>query len=127
MVMFVDDSVHTDVVNMTDIHTYEQNGRRPFKITGAKRSEDMLAHVTQRAAEKGMRVNSQKMGEASAEIKTEGNHMVKSSKTLKVLGFVFDDKGSVDAHVRSVKNKFRSSTWALRDLKRKGMNESGLL
>ena len=34
---------------------------------------------------------------------------------------------TVDAHVDNIKKKFRSRTWALRNLKRKGMSEEGLV
>ena len=137
MVKFVDDSVHVNAVNMKDLHTYQVAGQFPYRVTTSKWTEDMLNHVTASARERRMVVNSQKTGllciseansyEAKVKIEAEDGTVIESADMMKVLGFTFDSKGGVDAHIKNIMNKFRSRTWALRNLKRKGMSEEGLL
>ena len=99
MVKFVDDSVLVNVVNMKDLHTYQEADQFPYRVTTCKRTEDMLRYVTISARECGMVLNSQKTGllcisaasfyDAKARIKAEDGTVIQSTDTMKVLGFTF--------------------------------------
>ena len=51
---------------------------------------------------------------------------IKSSETMKILGFVFGSRPTADAHIASIKTKFRRRLWLLRNLKRSNLNSKDL-
>ena len=52
---------------------------------------------------------------------------IRSSETLKILGFVLNNKGNMSDQVKSIKGKFAASLWILRHLKRVGLSDGKLL
>ena len=46
---------------------------------------------------------------------------------MKLLGFHFDERPTVDAHVAAILKKVRYRTWAIHNLKRLGLSSSGLM
>ena len=51
---------------------------------------------------------------------------INGGEELKLLGFWFGRRPNADVHVSKLCNKFRTRLWALRHLKRSGMDESDL-
>ena len=108
----MNDSVHVNIVNMTDIHTYQRGEGELYKVTESKRSEEMLHHVTAKANKRGMLVTSKKTGllcisaatsySAGAQIRALNGELIDSTDTMKVLGFTFNTKGNVDSHIEQI-------------------------
>ena len=103
----------------------------------ATKSEENFNSITRRAEEIGMKVNEGKTQllcisgnnniKVTSYIRPESGKEIKSSEELKILGFWFGTKPTVDVHVNKLKEKFRSRLWSLRHLKRSGMASSDLL
>ena len=58
---------------------------------------------------------------------TEEKEKIESQKTLKILGYHFGTKPNVDAQVENLKKKFRARSWAIRHLKRAGIENEDLV
>ena len=56
-----------------------------------------------------------------------GNDIIKSEKTLKILGFTFDQKPDASCHVKLLVKKFCRMLWSLRFLKQSGMDIKDLM
>ena len=56
-----------------------------------------------------------------------GRNTIKSSETLKILGFTIDNKCSLNAHIATLKNKFARRVWIVRHLKRAGLEQTKLV
>ena len=59
-------------------------------------------------------------------IRHDGKEM-QSVNELKILGFWFSNKPTVELHIRKLEEKFRSRLWTLRKLKKNGMDNTDLL
>ena len=102
----------------------------------AVKSEENFERIRKRAGEIGMRVNAAKTqmlcisGNPSFNVQSyirTGNEEIRSTEELKILGFWFGTRPNVSVHVEKLLKKFRSRLWALRHLKKSGMNTSDLL
>ena len=60
-------------------------------------------------------------------ININSSDIVLSGKNMKLLGFHFDTRPTVDAHVAAILKKVRYRTWSLHNLKRLGMSASALI
>ena len=94
----------------------------------AKRSEELINAITTSAAELGLRVNAKKtqMVCISGQISTENTTFIReadtgqkvlSSENMKILGFNFSNKPTVDLHIESTIKKVKKRLWLLRNLK----------
>ena len=135
---YIDDSVIAEKVNLKPAPLLSQSGGKSFKSVNPPATQGLFDRIVGNAQEKGMQANKKKTGllcvsgaisfQPGAHLMGEvGGDMIKSSATLKLLGFVFNSDGTVKIHARLVKSKLRSRTWALDKLKRCGLTESELL
>ena len=121
------------------------------RVTGS-REETRYIHATQgqalfdtvrrEAASKGMRLNPNKTSllcisaARSYEPKTyinlsggegDGESVIISGKSMKLLGFHFNNNPSAEAHINAILKKVRYRTWYIHNLKRLGLSPAGLL
>ena len=133
---FVDDNIQNEKLRIKATQTYYENGTY-FKNARANESEQLFKHISQNANNQGLRVNSDKMTllaisdansyQAKAHIYDLNGSRIDSVKTLKALGFIFNSKADVSDQVETLCKRFRSRTWALRDLKKAGLSTDDLL
>ena len=64
---------------------------------------------------------------AKAHLYDEDDNRIDCSQTLKALGFIFNEEANVHDQVEQLCKRFRSRTWALRDLRKAGLSENDLL
>ena len=135
---YIDDYNVVEKVRITDaICHFSQN--RPEYFLHATQSEKMYDLVEKDAEEIGMIVNPtktqmlcihQKGAEVSSYINTTVDSertRIKSTGTLKILGFYFGNKPDPSNHVRQVVKAFNSKLWSLHYLSDSGMREADLL
>ena len=99
-------------------------------------AQTMFNHVCSKAEGRGMRVNDKKTGllcvslarsfKARAVLRGRNGEEIKSSDSLKFLGFTLDSDCSVKTHVANLCKKLRSRSWALAKLRRNGMNQEDI-
>ena len=133
---YIDDSLHLNAVNMKKEKLMIKGGK-PVKIIHPTRSQEMLNHITRNAEDRGMKVNDSKTKvlcisaatsfKAEAVLSGRAGEKIEGQSTLKVLGFWFDSDGSVRSQAEHVCQRLRARAWALRALKRRGMDETSLL
>ena len=121
---------------MADAQILEDN-QTIYKNARAGQSEYLFNHISERAEEKGLKVNNEKTTllvmssatsyRARSHIYDSGNQRIDSTGTLKALGFIFNEEADVSSQVESLCKRFRSRTWALRDLRKAGLDTSDLL
>ena len=96
----------------------------------------MFSHITDRARARGMVVNEAKtallcitdnVSTKSHAFMRAGSEKIRSSRTLKCLGFTFAGDPTPNVHVRQLIARVRSRTWSIRKLKRAGFNSEELL
>ena len=103
----------------------------------AKRSEELINAITVNAANLGLRVNAKKTqmvcvaGQNTSRISTfirdaDSGSKVLSGDEMKILGFHFSSKPTVDLHVEYMIKKIRKRLWLLRNLKRAKASSSDL-
>ena len=107
-----------------------------FKETSAPATSGLLEHIRKKAELKGMKVNEPKTGlmcvsaarsfEAKAAINFNGQR-VSGTESMKILGVTLDRDCSFGSHVQEVSTKLRMKTWALSNLRRKGMREEDMV
>ena len=105
-------------------------------LVHAEKSEENFSKIKDRAQEMNMMVNAEKTqllcisanpySEVKSYIRHE-NKELKSVDELKILGFWFGNKPTVEIHVQKMCSKFRSKLWTLRKLKKAGMSTEDLL
>lgn len=97
----------------------------------------MFNHISSNATRKGLKVNASKttllvMSSASSyrarsHIYNDSNQRIDSTESLKALGFIFNEQADVSNQIESLCKRFRSRTWALRDLRKAGLDQADLL
>jgi hypothetical protein len=134
LLKYIDDF---NVIEVTDsgaiVLKYSQN--QPIRRYQATICEKLLRGVKEKSAELGMKVNSSKTqllsistaGTNSAYIRPDGNEKIESSNTLKILGFNFSDKPTLDCHVNATVKKFNKNVWTLIHLRRANIPQSDLV
>ena len=133
---FVDDNHSSEKLSMKDSNILE-NESEFFKNVREGGSERMFNHITSRTQSKGLKVHSEKttllaMSSATSyRTKTHfydhENQRIDCAPTLKALGFLFNEEATVSDQVEVLCRRFCSRTWALRDLRKAGLNENDLL
>ena len=63
---------------------------------------------------------------AACRLEDADGNIIESGDSMKVLGFHFDSRPSVHAHVTALQNRMRETAWVLRHLKLAGFSESEL-
>ena len=115
---------------------YHISSQRTLKTVHAYHCEDSFNGIKKNADAIGMVINNAKTqlicvsANSGCDIKSYINadgQRIDSVSELKVLGFVFDERPTVDAHVNYSINKFNKAIWALRHLKRANINTNVLL
>ena len=119
---------------MKECPLLEENGVR-FKVVNPVGSQKMFEHISERARSRGMLVNEKKTGlvcvsaaksfKAKASLMCDGEK-VESTKSTKLLGFVFDTDAGAASQAASVAARLRSRTWSLPKLKKCGLTEQEL-
>ena len=109
---------------------------KPVIKIHATKSEELLKTVTVRAESVGMRVNNAKTqllclhASNSSEVTSYmkiGSTKIESGEELKILGFIFGKNPTVKPHVNYMLGKARKKLWALRHVKKAGLDQSDLL
>ena len=128
---YIDDILTCDKVNFGNVQTCLKN-RILTKIKIAINTQNGFRSIACNSRKIGMIVNAKKTGllcvsdalsyKAEAYILDEDGNRIDCVDSLKVLGFTFSSKPSVDAHVNSVVVRMRQRTWALRHLAKVGFN-----
>ena len=106
------------------------------KLKKAKRSQNIFRAVISRAQDMGMKVNTAKtnlmvVSDAQtftplAEIEDSEGNSIRSTGTMKVLGFHMSDRPTVAAHVEALRKRLRQRYWILFHLKRYGFSQQEL-
>ena len=132
---FVDDNLQVEKLDMMAQQTYQDG--QTFKNPRALKSERMFKHISAKAKTKGLLVNGKKTGllvmsasrsyQAKAHIYDENKQRVDSTESMKMLGFIFNQKADTSTHVEKLCTKFRQKVWSIRKLRKAGFNEEELL
>ena len=127
---YVDDGVSVDKLNFETAPVHG-NVRKKHAV----HSQNLFRHVVRRAEDKGMVVNTAKTQlllvsdsqlEDRAIIFDAGGVELESADTMKILGFYFSSKPTVQAHVDVIRRRFRQRYWILLHLKRFGFDQEEL-
>ena len=138
---FVMPYVYVDVTNGVERISHE-SGQYHFStkkmemIVHAKQSERFFHEVRRRAEKIGMKLNTRKTkmlclsSNPSYDIKTYieiDGEKIFSQDSLRITGFTFDSRPSVQQHITSMKSSFYSRLWSTRNLKRAGFSRQDLV
>lgn len=114
----------------------EVNGKK-FRVKHAIKAQNVFRHLVRQAEKIGMAVNTEKTAmicvsdassyTADAFIHDADGVRIGCQETIKALGMIFSNKPDMAAQVQSIKKKFRSRLWKLRNLKLSGFNTEELL
>ena len=106
------------------------------RLVHAPLCEEGFYTVKENANNIGMKVNDSKTQllclsahyhlDINSYIRIDGEETVGGDE-LKILGFVFDKKIGMEAHVRHITRKFGMKSWAIRHLKKAGVEEDKLV
>ena len=130
---YIDDFNNLSKVRLTGsvTHITSQNCRT---LVHANKCEHLIKSVRRAAEEKKMRVNEGKtqmlcisnLGKDPKSYIVVDGKRVLSGESLKILGFTFGPKPTVEAHVNTTLTKLRKRLWTLSNLKRAGMGKDKL-
>ena len=107
----------------------------PTKWAMAIATEDTMGSLVVAAEDIGMRINVKKTqclcvsnlnGFRTWSSITVGGEVVRTTDTMKLLGFILSADGSMDGQVLNIKMKFRARFWSLIHLKRAGITDWAL-
>ena len=97
----------------------------------------MFNHISTRAEAQGLKVNAEKTTllavsastayRAKPHIYDRTNSRIDCTSSLKALGFIFNQEADISDQVEALCRRFRSRTWALRDLRKSGFTEQDLV
>lgn len=129
---FVDDNLQAEKLQLKSSLMYDEQGQL-FKNARAVQSERLFNFISSQAKLQGLQVNSKKTAlltisgarsyEARAHIYDTERNRIDSGKKLKILGFVFNNAGTVHDQVESLVRKVNTRTWTLRELANSGFSE----
>ena len=133
--------MYIDDLNIGEVHAMEKakslfSQLKEKRTVHATHCEERLETIEQNASGIGMRINTQKTQllcvsdtrfcDTQSYINTKEGR-VNSVKQMKILGFIFEDRPSVGAHIQYSIDKFNRALWALIHLKRAKMTNGVLL
>ena len=134
---YIDDNLSCEKLNFGDTPiTYDEQGNK-IKEKQAFGTQNSFCFVTTEANKRGMVVNADKTNllcisdaltyKPVTYIHDNDGNTVNCGESLKVLGFTFSSKPTVDLHVTEVVRKMRRRKWLLTVLKKVGFNEKELV
>ena len=133
---YVDDNLGEECVNFENALVVDVLGVN-HKIKQAIGTQNFFRHVVRRAENKGMKVNTSKTAmvciSASQNFVTSSffldvnGQRIDSGDKLKMLGWHFSSRPTVDAYLEVMKRRFRQRYWVLRHLKHNGFEEKDLV
>ena len=136
VIKYVDDNIIIEQANFGSV-VIEVVGGENIKVKSVVPSQNAFRSIIRNAVKKGMMVNASKTNmlcvsdsisyKPVAYIESEAGERISSTSRMKVLGFTFQDKPSVQAHVEEIAKKFRRRFWCLRHLKRLGFTQQELV
>ena len=97
--------------------------------------EDEFKKIAANSSKVGMRINESKtqllcvsnsINYTVESYLTVGSERIRSGEQLKILGMMFDSRGTMSAHVAELKKKFNSRIWILRHLRRANLEPEKL-
>ena len=133
--VYIDDFNAVEIVDVNDAPMH-MSTRKTIMNARAIKSERLFARINELADTIGMQVNSQKTQMLCInprnymDVNTYINYgpeTIKSTNTMKILGFTFDERPNASKHVETTIDKFHARLWTLRFLKRSGLDEGRLL
>ena len=129
LLRYIDDGFSITKVNFENSFGMTVNGVR-HRIKHAIQAQNIFRHLVRRAEDIGIVVNSSKTAmicvsdslayEADAFIQDADGNRIGCQKTLKALGMHFSSRPDMNAQVESIKKKYQSRFWILRNLKKSG-------
>ena len=132
--MYVDDTTLLDVVDCGDATIHLTTDKAAASFENLRLEADLL-ELSRRTLEINMKMNMKKTQllviappngyNTSAQL-TNDETVTRSSEKLKLVGFTFGDVPGVEAHVQSIKDKFRRKVWMLYHLRRAGFRRGQL-
>ena len=132
---YIDDNILCAKLNFGQVPITP--GQPPQKVRQALPSQNAFRGITTNARKIGMLVNGSKTGllcisdalnyRPSTFILDSDGQRIDCAETLKILGFTFSSRPTVDAHVATVAKRMRQKYWALRHLKNVGFNNPELV
>lgn len=124
--MEVNNNLQEEAANSENAEIVSRPGELDQKIKQAILTQNIFWYVVRRAEERGMKVNSARTGmlyvsdsfnySTSAYILDRDGNKIESGSKLKVLGFHFSSRPTVEAHVEVIKRHFRARYWVLHHL-----------
>ena len=131
---YIDDNLICEKVNFGTVQT---QGDPPIKVKQALPSQNAFRSITTNAEKIGMVVNNKKTVllcisdalnyKAKTFIIDNNGERIDCVEELKILGFTFSSKPTVQAHVDTISKKIRQKYWTLRHLRAVGFNERELV
>ena len=110
---------------------------KPAQFIRAKKCEDLYNGIALNGVNIGLKINCKKTQmvcisskndvSQNTYIDTSDRARITSQNSLKILGFHFGSRPTVDAHVTALKQKYRRRAWIMRHLKRAGINVNDLV
>ena len=129
---YVDDNLQEESVNFENVLSV--NG---MKNKHAVATQNVFRHIVRCAERKGMKVNASKTNmicisdslnhTTMAHIYDRDGGKIESGQSMKVLGWHFSTKPTVEAHLKVVRRRFRERYWTLRHLRHNGFNTEELV
>jgi hypothetical protein len=135
---FVDDGTIFAKVNMYHAEEMEDGEGRKVRMKRDVQTENIFGRTMRRAEEKGMKINVSKTAmlaisdsysyTAKCFIETgRGERLESKSDPVRILGFYFDSKPSVETHIDMTIKKARRRYWVLRHLGKHGFDQTELV
>ena len=133
MVKYIDDTTLVETTDQQPIRHIA--GDSPTETICPVGVERTMTNLVARAEDIGMRVNKQKTqmicisrnnGYKTTAILQVGEERIQCSDHMKLLGFNLDASGTVEQHVRLLREKFRARFWSLIHLRRAGIRSTRL-
>ena len=126
---YIDDFNGIEKVRNFNAAVHIASGVPSVKIR-AQQSQELFDVMENQSSEKGMRINPLKtqilcitgntLQQTTTTIRASG-HPIQSGSELKILGFYFGTRPSVERHIENLITNFRSKIWSLFHLKTGGM------
>ena len=133
--MYIDDFNSVEALNLKGAPAHYSTNKTNISVRACK-SERLFRRINYLADEIGMRVNCDKTqmlcinacihNNVRSYIES-GETKIQSTNALKLLGFNFDARPNANRHVELLIEKFYSRLWALRFLKKSGLESGKLL
>ena len=134
---YIDDNVSVEKMNLGNVNITVSVDGKKIKRKHALPTQNAFRSVTSKAKEKGMVVNAAKTNllcvsdalnyRPEAFIEDEEGNVINCVQSMKILGFHFSYRPTVDLHVNNVITKLRQRYWVLRHLGSVGFSKEELV